>query len=181
MGDMNARVGSQLSSEVVGRFGENELNDNGERLIEICEQFDLRITNTFFQHRDIHKYTWQQDTRNMRTIIDYIIIRQRPTCTINDNRVHRGADCGSDHFLLRMVCFWPWVNQIIKKQNDNSILYDKCEEERFNTDLLYDVCIRHLFEQRMDAGIDLEFRGNSKEMYEYISAVFINTLIKNKL
>jgi endonuclease/exonuclease/phosphatase family metal-dependent hydrolase len=32
MGDFNARVGKEEYSQTVGRFGEEEINNNGERL-----------------------------------------------------------------------------------------------------------------------------------------------------
>jgi hypothetical protein len=42
----------------VGRFGEEEINNNGVRLNEVCDYQILKISNTFFEHRDVHKYTW---------------------------------------------------------------------------------------------------------------------------
>ena len=50
MRDINARVGSQGVSEVVGGFGKN---DNWKRFIVICEHCGLRITNTLYQHNNV--------------------------------------------------------------------------------------------------------------------------------
>jgi exonuclease III len=36
MGDMNGRTGRKTGDTVVGNFGEDMVNDNGERLIELC-------------------------------------------------------------------------------------------------------------------------------------------------
>lgn len=58
MGDMNGRVGRGEDSKVVGKFGEEIRNDNGTRLIGLCEQFELKINNTFFAHKNIHEFTW---------------------------------------------------------------------------------------------------------------------------
>jgi len=44
-------------------FGENMVNDNGERLIVLCTQTSLKIWNGSFNHRNIHKYTWEQHTK----------------------------------------------------------------------------------------------------------------------
>jgi hypothetical protein len=55
LGDMNSRVGKKDQDKIVGRYGEDTINDNGNRLINICNQNNLRIMNWFFQHRDIHK------------------------------------------------------------------------------------------------------------------------------
>ena len=41
MGDMNGRTGRKTGDTVVGNFGEDRVNDNGERLIELCTQTSL--------------------------------------------------------------------------------------------------------------------------------------------
>ncbi|XP_072398049.1 uncharacterized protein [Diabrotica undecimpunctata] len=55
MGDLNGRVGRKVDNKVVGPYGEINQNDNGARLIEICKNHQLKITNGFFKHRDVHK------------------------------------------------------------------------------------------------------------------------------
>jgi len=59
----------------VGPFGEEVINDNGDKLIDICEQNSLENLNGYFNHKMIHQYTWHQDTQELRSIIDYIIVR----------------------------------------------------------------------------------------------------------
>ena len=76
IGDMNVRTGRKTGGTVVGNFGEDMVNDNGEKLIELCTQTSLKIWNGFFDHKNIHKYTWEQHTKNLRNIIDYIITKQ---------------------------------------------------------------------------------------------------------
>ena len=43
MGDMNGRIGRKNGDTVVGNFGEDMVNDSGERLIELCTQTSLKI------------------------------------------------------------------------------------------------------------------------------------------
>lgn len=38
-GDFNARLGSQENDEVVRRYGEDVINNSGEDLIELCNQY----------------------------------------------------------------------------------------------------------------------------------------------
>ena len=66
VGDLNARVGKLTIPRIVGPNGENTLNVNG-RLRDFCSFNDMRITNTFFPHKDIHKYTRVE--RGQKTII----------------------------------------------------------------------------------------------------------------
>jgi len=56
MGDMYGRTGGINGDTVVGNFGEDGVDDKGERLIELCTQTSLRIWNVFFNHKNIH--TW---------------------------------------------------------------------------------------------------------------------------
>jgi len=43
IGDMNVRTGRKTGGTVVGNFGEDMVNDNDERLIELCTQTSLKI------------------------------------------------------------------------------------------------------------------------------------------
>ena len=46
---MNAKVGSQETPGVTGKFGLGIRNETGQRLIEFCQENSLVITNTLFQ------------------------------------------------------------------------------------------------------------------------------------
>ena len=47
--DWNAKVGSQETPGVTGKFGLGIQNEAGQRLIEFCQENALVITNTLFQ------------------------------------------------------------------------------------------------------------------------------------
>jgi hypothetical protein len=46
-GDLKGKVGSRRNDEGVGMHGETEVNDNGDRLISLCKQYNLKISDTF--------------------------------------------------------------------------------------------------------------------------------------
>ena len=48
-GDWNAKVGSQETPGVTGKFGLGVRNEAGQRLIEFCQENALVIANTLFQ------------------------------------------------------------------------------------------------------------------------------------
>ena len=50
IGDWNAKVGSQDTPGVTGKFGLGVQNEAGKRLIEFFQKNALVIANTFFQH-----------------------------------------------------------------------------------------------------------------------------------
>ena len=52
IGDWNAKVGSQETLGVTGKFGLGIRNEAGQRLIEFCQQNELVIVNTVFQTQE---------------------------------------------------------------------------------------------------------------------------------
>ena len=48
--DWNAKVRSQETPGVTGKFGLGIQNEAGQRLIEFCQENTLVIANTLFQH-----------------------------------------------------------------------------------------------------------------------------------
>ena len=68
--------GNKINDLSVVPFGDEIINDNGDKLIDICEKNSLKILNRYFKHKMIHQYTWHQDTQELRFIIDYIIARK---------------------------------------------------------------------------------------------------------
>ena len=63
MGDWNAKVGSQETPGVTGKFGVGVQNEAGQRLIEFYQETTLVIANTLFQqhkrrlHMDITRWS----------------------------------------------------------------------------------------------------------------------------
>ena len=57
-GDWNAKVGSQETPGVTGKFGRGVQNEAGQRLIEFCQENALVIANTLFQQHKRRLYTW---------------------------------------------------------------------------------------------------------------------------
>ena len=58
IGDWNAKVGSQETPRVTGKFGLGVQNEAGQRLIEFCQENTLVIANTLFQQHKRRLYTW---------------------------------------------------------------------------------------------------------------------------
>ena len=57
-GDWNAKVGSQETPRVTGKFGLGVQNEAGQRLIEFCQENALVIANTLFEQHKRRLYTW---------------------------------------------------------------------------------------------------------------------------
>ena len=58
IGDWNAKVGSQETPGVTGKFGLGVQNEAGKRLIEFCQENAVVIAKTLFQQHKRRLYTW---------------------------------------------------------------------------------------------------------------------------
>ena len=103
LGDFNARIGSNHTAwaDIVGQRGIGHENSNGKLLLSLCSQHDLSITNTFFQPKGAYKTTWMHPRSKHRHQTDSIICRKCDLRDFHITRAMRGAECSTDHFLLR--------------------------------------------------------------------------------
>ena len=100
IGDWNAKVGSQETPGVTGKFGLGVRNEAGQRKIEFCQENTLDIANTLFQQQKRRLYTWTSPDRQHRNQIDYILCCQRWKSSIQSAKTRLGADYVSDHELF---------------------------------------------------------------------------------
>ena len=73
IGDWNAKVGSQETPGVTGKFGLGVQNEVGQRLIEFCQENTLLIANTLFQQHKRQLYTWTSPDGQYQNQTDYIL------------------------------------------------------------------------------------------------------------
>ena len=77
IGDWNAKVRSQETPAVTGKFGLGIQNEEGQRLTEFCQENTLVIANTLFQQHKRKLYTWTSPDGQHQNQIDYILCSQR--------------------------------------------------------------------------------------------------------
>jgi hypothetical protein len=100
MGDLNGWVGIKRvgAERAVGPWGDPRVNDNGRRVVDLCLEHGLFISNTWFRHKSIHQYTWQRG--DQKSMIDMVVYDERLRGHVRDTRVYRGAECDTDHYLV---------------------------------------------------------------------------------
>ena len=99
IGDWNAKVGSQETPGVTGKYGLGVQNEEGQRLIEFCQENALVIANTLFLQHKRRLYIWTSPGAQHRNQIDYILCNQRCRSSIQSSKTRLGAYCSSDHEL----------------------------------------------------------------------------------
>ena len=77
IGDWNAKVRSQETPGVTGKFGLGMRNEAGQRLIEFCQKNTLVVANTLFQQHKRRLYIWPSPDGQDQNQTDYILCSQR--------------------------------------------------------------------------------------------------------
>ena len=88
IGDWNAKVGSQETPGVTGKFGLGIWNEAGQRLIEFCQENALVIENTLFQQHKRRLYTWRSPDGQHQNQIDLYSLQPKmeKLYTVNKNK-----------------------------------------------------------------------------------------------
>lgn len=129
LGDFNARVGSRNEKDDMwehtrGPHGFAEANDAGKELLTFLSLNEATICNTWFTKRDIHKQTWQHPKSKKWHCIDFAIVRQRDRRRCLHTLVKRGAECHTDHQLLRIKLKMTKMRNRRTSQHRGSKRYD---------------------------------------------------------
>ena len=87
IGDWNAKVGSQETPGVTGKFDLGVQNEAGQRLIEFYQENTLVIANTLIQQHNRRLYTWTSPHGQYQNQTDYILCSWiEKLCTVIKNK-----------------------------------------------------------------------------------------------
>nr|CAH8830174.1 unnamed protein product [Trichobilharzia regenti] len=140
MGDMNAKLGPDNTGRelIMGREALGEMNENGELFADFCAFNELVIGGSVYKHKDIHKATWVSPDGQTKNQIDFISISRKWRRSLLDTKARRGADVGSDHYLVQGTI------QIKLKAFRESGAADR-PQAKFNTQKLKDQATKDIF------------------------------------
>ena len=101
-----------LPTQYSFKLDRQRVNNNGHKLKEFASVNELKITNTFFGHKEIHKMTWS--ARGYRSIIDYILTNKKLSPLVQDTKAFKRIRCFhgplliniQNLFALQMVCIY---------------------------------------------------------------------------
>ena len=144
LGDFNARIGcdSETWEGVMGPHGVGKLNNNGMLLLTMCAENGLTVTNNLFRLANKYKTSWMHPRSKQWHLIDYVIVRRRDIRDVKITRAMRGAECWTDHQLIRAIL----ALRIAPTQRKRA----KLIRTKFDTTRLQDPVKREAFQQHLD-------------------------------
>jgi len=142
LGDFNAKLGKEnIFRSTVGIHSLHDVtSENGLGLIDFANGGGLIVKSTVFPHKDIYKGTWKAPNCRYVSQIDHVLINTRFKNCVHDVKTVRGADCDSDHYLVKGKLKVRLKNLISRK----GTLVD-----RFDVNKLKDTKICGIFKQQL--------------------------------
>ena len=84
----------------LGQFGVGKMNENGQRLLELCIFHGLCIANSFFRTKPQHRFSWRYPRSKPWHQLDLILVRRTAIKNVLHTRSCHSADCDTDHYLV---------------------------------------------------------------------------------
>ena len=126
-----------------GPFGMGEENENSEKLLSFCTSHKLLVDGTWFQHRQVHRYTYNPpDPSCRKKMLDHILFAERYRGCLTNVRTRRGKTTITDH---EMVIAEVSMKLLSKKP---------CFTPRISSAKLQDETTRDLFTQEVKLHLD---------------------------
>lgn len=99
MGDFNARVGERRGGEdiILGPFSYGKRTRNGEKLLELAYENNLKILNTNYKNRS--RWTWESPDGVYKNEIDYILTNK--SNLFEDCRNVKHINFNTNHRMIR--------------------------------------------------------------------------------
>ena len=110
IGNWNAKVGSQETPGVTGKFGLGVQNETRQRLIEFCQEDTLVIANTLFQQHKRILYTWILTDGQHQNQIDYILAAKDGEALYSQQKQDRELTVAQIMNSLLPNSYLNWIN-----------------------------------------------------------------------
>ena len=127
-----------------------------------------------FNHKSIHKYTWEQHTNNLKTNIDYIIRKQYLKLKMQDVRAYGGINFGTDHKLIIAKILFPYTYKTKDKHEEmKEITVTMVDQKwKYNIESLQNGSTKFLYQQILNNKLNPNEFTDTEEMCNYLRKVY---------
>ena len=101
----------------------DETSENGLILCQFVEANELIISSTCFEHKHIYNGTWNDPAGSTVNQIEHVLINKRRATIVEDMKTMRGANCNSDHSLVRTIIRHK-ISHIYQKKQKYKLRWD---------------------------------------------------------
>jgi len=142
LGDFNAKIGKEPANQLVAEQHtiHDETSENGLILCQFAEANELIISSTCFEHKNIHKGTWNDPAGRTVNRIDHVLVNKRRATIVEDVKTMREANCDSDHVLIRTIIRHK-ISCTYQKKQKYKLRWDVHKLENKNKKNEYQECI----------------------------------------
>ena len=120
----------------------------------------------FFNAKRFINSNGHQKTRNLKSMIDYVIVRQDSQVKTTNVRVYRGPCCGTDHYLVKATFYIP-PRQLMERSKDEKKNHQKCNMIKYNLHSLNDESTKILYQKRLLQKLDENATECAETLYEH--------------
>ena len=120
LGDFNATIGMDSKSngawdDILGSNNSSivKTNANGELFLKFCSEKKLKIINSIFRTKRIHRGTWLHQPTGLVKRLDYIVTRKYISQFITSCRAYRKTSSlfDTDHYMVKMTLRYPTTHK----------------------------------------------------------------------
>ncbi|XP_055375392.1 uncharacterized protein LOC129608093 [Condylostylus longicornis] len=156
MGDFNAKIGKEnFIKNVAGLQSlHSKTSENGTRLVNFASENNLWISSVSFQHKRIHKQTWKIPGERGANQIDHVLVDKRHATSILDVKTCRGANCDSDHYMIKIK-----IRQRLSTINSNKNIFKRI---KWDTEkIVANEDLKLVYQQNLSHRIDNVYINNN--------------------
>ena len=161
-GDMNSHIGMRQDGfeDVMGCFGFGERNQEGEEMLRLCQEHNLRVMNTYFKKKREQLITYKSGGNESQ--VDYVMFQKHEEMRMKDCKVIPGEECLTQHRLLCADILIRGMKRRVWKRR----------EKRMKTWKLRDDTQRRIFEEKVSERVERErAEGENVERDRFTNAV----------
>jgi hypothetical protein len=118
-------------------------------------------------NNEIYKYTWTQKTQNLKSILDYVIVRKYSQIKTTNVRVHIEPCCGTDQHLVKATFYVP-PRKLMIRMKDERKNHQKWNMIQYNLYSLNEESAKTVYQQRLSQNL-------GENMYRNLQKISMNT------